>query len=690
MIKNYLPRPYKNIALKLSLLLFLSLFSLTSVQGDTLYEGSDSNLRISSSTLTMNSGDSILLGLEFELNEGWHTYWINPGDAGGEASVEWKLPKGFSASEILWPGPDLIPVEPLMTFGYEDEVTLLSQLSSSSAATFPAIIKAKVSWYTCKDICIPQEGEVSIVIDKGLKKATEDESFLSAAFKKMPKTLTGSVRVEKLDNNYYLQTDIENSNSLQSAYFFPKEYGLISYTQAQNLEINDKNISLEIKPAEVSLEKDTFKGLLRLDRGSGSEYFIIDEPLKKQPKTFSVQGVSILTAMVFAFLGGLILNIMPCVFPILSIKILSFVEQSDGSKKKMAQHGLAFSGGVLVTFLSIAGLLLLLKSGGESIGWGYQLQSPLMVSLLIYLFVAIGIVFMSNLVIGSQLSSLGNLATGYKDITGSFFTGVLAVVVASPCTAPFMGSALGVALLQPGFSSIAIFLSLGLGFAAPYLLLSFYPGLLRFLPKPGEWMENLKQFMAFPMWGSALWLTWVLSGQVSTETVLVVLIGALLIGMSLWLFEKTQTAVGFWKKVSTLVSVLLITLAVYIAPTKYEEIATQTTNDESIYSQKNLDLLLASNQRVFLNFTADWCITCKVNEKVALERNAVKKALESKDIKYLKADWTRKDSVIADKLAEYGRTGVPLYLMFPSEGEPIFLPELLTEDMLLNYIDELK
>ena len=427
----------------------------------------------------------------------------------------------------------------------------------------------------------------------------------------------------------------------------------------------------------MSLEKGTFKGVLRLDRESGSEYFIIDEPLKKQPKTFSVQGVSILTAMVFAFLGGLILNIMPCVFPILSIKILSFVEQSDGSKKKMAQHGLAFSGGVLVTFLSIAGLLLLLKSGGESIGWGYQLQSPLMVSLLIYLFVAIGIVFMSNLVIGSQLSSLGNLATGYKDITGSFFTGVLAVVVASPCTAPFMGSALGVALLQPGFSSIAIFLSLGLGFAAPYLLLSFYPGLLRFLPKPGEWMENLKQFMAFPMWGSALWLTWVLSGQVSTETVLVVLIGALLIGMSLWLFEKTQTAVGFWKKVSTLVSVLLITLAVYIAPTKYEEIATQTTNDESIYSQKNLDLLLASNQRVFLNFTADWCITCKVNEKVALERNAVKKALESKDIKYLKADWTRKDSVIADKLAEYGRTGVPLYLMFPSEGEPIFHLEFL-------------
>jgi|TARA_B110000438_G_scaffold303752_1_gene367004 thiol:disulfide interchange protein DsbD len=689
MIKKYTVRPYKNIISKLSLLLIFTLCLLPSVQGESIYNASDSSLKISSNYTAIEPGDSLTIGLEFKLNDGWHTYWKNPGDAGGAASIEWDLPKGFTASEILWPGPDLIPVEPLMTFGYEDEVTLLSTLASTGTASFPAYIKAKVSWYTCKDICIPQEGEVEIVINQGAQLPSKQKIFLSSVSKKIPTNPAGPIRVELLDDNYYVQATIENPDSLQSAYFFPEEYGVISYTQKQNLIINDKNISLEIKPAEVEIKRNNFKGVLRIDREQQTEYFVINERLRNLPALGSVGSVSILTAIFFAFLGGLILNIMPCVFPILSIKILSFVEQSEGSKRKMAQHGLAFSGGVLITFLSIAGLLLLLKAGGESIGWGYQLQSPFMVSLLIYLFVAIGIVFMSNLVIGAQLSSLGNLSTGHNDVVGSFLTGVLAVIVASPCTAPFMGSALGVALLQPGLSSIAIFISLGLGFAAPYLLLSLSPGLLRYLPKPGEWMENLKQFMAFPMWGSALWLTWVLSGQVSTEMVLVVLIGALFIGLSLWLFEKTQGTTGSWKLFFNVIALSLIAMAIYLAPTQYDE-NTQADQSEITYSQESLNSLLASNQRVFLNFTADWCITCKVNERVALERESVKEALKGKDIKYLKADWTRKDSVIANKLGEYGRTGVPLYLMFPSEGEPIILPELLTEDILLDYIKKLE
>jgi thiol:disulfide interchange protein DsbD len=381
---------------------------------------------------------------------------------------------------------------------------------------------------------------------------------------------------------------------------------------------------------------------------------------------------------------------MPCVFPILSIKILNFVEQSEGSKEKMIQHGLSFSAGVLVTFLSIAGLLLLLKSGGESIGWGYQLQSPLMVTILIYLFVAIGITFMSNLVLGGQLAQLGNINQGYGDITSSFLTGVLAVIVASPCTAPFMGSAVGIALLQPGFITIAIFVSLGLGFAAPYLLLSFYPSLLKVLPKPGAWMETLKQFMAFPMWGSALWLTWVLSGQVQTDSVLMVLLGALFIALGLWILEKNQSSDGFAKWMSLSSVTILLGAALWLAPTDYENIEQDTSSDLNSYSPELLDSLLAENKPVFLNFTADWCITCKVNEAIVLNQVSIKNALESKGIVYLKADWTRKDETIANKLAEYGRTGVPLYLLYSSEGIPVILPELLTEDMLLSYIETIK
>jgi thiol:disulfide interchange protein DsbD len=381
---------------------------------------------------------------------------------------------------------------------------------------------------------------------------------------------------------------------------------------------------------------------------------------------------------------------MPCVFPILSIKILSFVEQSEGSRKKMIQHGLSFSAGVLITFLSIAGLLLVLKSGGESIGWGYQLQSPLMVTLLIYLFVAIGITFMSNLVLGGQLAQLGNFTQGYSDITGSFLTGVLAVIVASPCTAPFMGSAVGIALLQPGFSTVAIFISLGMGFAAPYLLLSFYPSLLRVLPKPGAWMETMKQFMAFPMWASALWLTWVLSGQVETDTVLMVLLGALLIALSLWLLEKNQSSEGFIKWVAVSVATLLLGSALWLAPTDYENTQDKSSSNGDSYTPELLEELLANDQPVFLNFTADWCITCKVNEAIVLNQTSIKSALKSKNIVYLKADWTRKDAAIADKLAEYGRTGVPLYLLFSPGGVPTILPELLTEDILLSYINEIK
>jgi thiol:disulfide interchange protein DsbD len=313
-----------------------------------------------------------------------------------------------------------------------------------------------------------------------------------------------------------------------------------------------------------------------------------------------------------------------------------------------------------------------------------------MVTLLIYLFVAIGITFMSNLVLGGQLAQLGNINQGYGDITSSFLTGVLAVIVASPCTAPFMGSAVGIALLQPGFITIAIFVSLGMGFAAPYLILSFYPSLLKVLPKPGAWMETLKQFMAFPMWGSALWLTWVLSGQVQTDSVLMVLLGALFIALSLWVLEKNQSSDGFAKWMSLSSVTLLLGAALWLAPTDYENIEQDTSSNLNSYSPELLDSLLAENKPVFLNFTADWCITCKVNEAIVLNQVSIKSALESKGIVYLKADWTKKDETIANKLAEYGRTGVPLYLLYSSEGTPVILPELLTEDMLLSYIETIK
>ena len=690
MINIIFKKPYKSLSVKLSLFLILLLTTSSSLWSDSFFQASDSSVEVTSESEAMMKGDELLLGLNFKLTPGWHTYWKNPGDAGEGASVTWQLPKGFQASEILWPGPEAIPVEPLMTFGYEDEITLLTKIKALDAAVFPAIVKAKVSWYTCKDICVPQEANLELTIQNGGKVNTFFANELSNVFLNLPKELSSKHRVEALDDNYFLQMELDGNTPVSSAYFFPEEYGLSSYSKEQILEINKNSLSLQISQSEVNLKLQNFAGVLLLNNQDSRTFFNVNLNLNNNQKQESLSISELVLTIIFAFIGGLILNAMPCVFPILSIKILNFVEQSEGSKEKMIQHGLSFSAGVLVTFLSIAGLLLLLKSGGESIGWGYQLQSPLMVTILIYLFVAIGITFMSNLVLGGQLAQLGNINQGYGDITSSFLTGVLAVIVASPCTAPFMGSAVGIALLQPGFITIAIFVSLGLGFAAPYLLLSFYPSLLKVLPKPGAWMETLKQFMAFPMWGSALWLTWVLSGQVQTDSVLMVLLGALFIALGLWILEKNQSSDGFAKWMSLSSVTILLGAALWLAPTDYENIEQDTSSDLNSYSPELLDSLLAENKPVFLNFTADWCITCKVNEAIVLNQVSIKNALESKGIVYLKADWTRKDETIANKLAEYGRTGVPLYLLYSSEGIPVILPELLTEDMLLSYIETIK
>jgi len=690
MINIISKKPYKSLSLKLSFFLILLSTASFSLWSDSFFKASDSTIEIISESKTMNAGDELLLGLQFKLSPGWHTYWKNPGDAGEGASVTWSLPEGIKASEILWPGPETIPVEPLMTFGYEDEITLLTNISASEAAVFPAILKAKISWYTCKDICVPQEANLELTIKGGDKRDTSFTNQLSTILLDLPTNLPSQHRVEALDDSYFLQMELKDDASINSAYFFPEEYGLISYSKKQITEINNNSLSLQVPGSEVDLKLQKFAGVLLLNSQNSSQFFNVSLDLGNEQKAEAFSLMDLVITIVFAFIGGLILNVMPCVFPILSIKILSFVEQSEGSRKKMIQHGLSFSAGVLITFLSIAGLLLVLKSGGESIGWGYQLQSPLMVTLLIYLFVAIGITFMSNLILGGQLAQLGNFTQGYSDITGSFLTGVLAVIVASPCTAPFMGSAIGIALLQPGFSTVAIFISLGMGFAAPYLLLSFYPSLLRVLPKPGAWMETMKQFMAFPMWASALWLTWVLSGQVETDTVLMVLLGALLIALSLWLLEKNQSSEGFIKWVAVSVATLLLGSALWLAPTDYENTQDKSSSNGDSYTPELLEELLANDQPVFLNFTADWCITCKVNEAIVLNQTSIKSALKSKNIVYLKADWTRKDAAIADKLAEYGRTGVPLYLLFSPGGVPTILPELLTEDILLSYINEIK
>ena len=674
--------------LRLALVLFLICFFSHRTLSNSYFNTGQSSVTLLTESNQVGGEETLLVGLEFNLSPGWHTYWENPGDSGEGASIKWNLPSGFKASTILWPGPKRIPVEPLMTYGYEDKALLLTEIKSPKEFSNPVKISAKINWLTCKDICIPQEGQVDMTLIKGPKVANQFTSKLKEVALTVPKNFPSPYRVSVINEKIFLQFEKEGSRNISEAYFFPKEYGLVNYTADQKLERNDNSFSLELSSAEVQLKTNTLKGVLKLKVDGIKEFYTLDLPLEKNTNNPLVT-ISLLTAIIFAFLGGIILNAMPCVFPILSIKILSFIEQSQGSKEKLFHHGLVFSAGVLTTFLAVSALLIFLRASGEAIGWGYQLQSPWVVSLLIYLFVVIGIVFMGNIVLGSSFSNLGILVQNQKDLTSSFFTGVLAVVVASPCTAPFMGQALGLALLQPGFKSIVIFLALGIGFSLPYLILSIYPQLLSKLPKPGEWMQTLKQIMAFPMWASALWLAWVLSSQVDMQSVFAVLLGALLIALGLWLLEKTQNSASILRRVTLIFSLGLMIFSIWLLPITSDNNSPNLKNEENAFSVQKLNSLRSEQKMVFLNFTADWCITCKVNEAIALNQDKVKKVLDEKNIIYLKADWTRKDPEIASMLASYGRTGVPLYLLFPSQGDPIILPELLTEDLLLDFLKEI-
>ena len=674
--------------LRLALVLFLICFFPHSTFSNSYFNTGQSSVTLLTESNQVGGEETLLVGLEFNLSPGWHTYWENPGDSGEGASIKWNLPSGFKASTILWPGPKRIPVEPLMTYGYEDKALLLTEIKSPKEFSNPVKISAKINWLTCKDICIPQEGQVDMTLIKGPKVANQFTSKLKEVALTVPKNFPSPYRVSVINEKIFLQFEKEGSRNISEAYFFPKEYGLVNYTADQKLERNDNSFSLELSSAEVQLKTNTLKGVLKLKVDGIKEFYTLDLPLEKNTNNPLVT-ISLLTAIIFAFLGGIILNAMPCVFPILSIKILSFIEQSQGSKEKLFHHGLVFSAGVLTTFLAVSALLIFLRASGEAIGWGYQLQSPWVVSLLIYLFVVIGIVFMGNIVLGSSFGNLGTLVQNQKDLTSSFFTGVLAVIVASPCTAPFMGPALGLALLQPGLKSILIFLALGIGFSLPYLILSIYPQLLSKLPKPGEWMQTLKQIMAFPMWASALWLAWVLSSQVDMQSVFAVLLGALLIALGLWLMEKTQNSASILRRLTLIFSLGLMIFSIWLLPITSDNNSPSLKNEENAFSVQKLNSLRSEQKMVFLNFTADWCITCKVNEAIALNQDKVKKVLDEKNIIYLKADWTRKDPEIASMLASYGRTGVPLYLLFPSQGDPIILPELLTEDLLLDFLKEI-
>ena len=609
-------------------------------------------------------GTSINIGLKVSMDKGWHTYWRNPGDSGGPIEIDWNLPKGFSISDIKWPLPEKIEYPPLMTYGYEDFV-IYPMVLSIPADYSDDYFEMNADILICADVCIPESGKISSnLLD------IESDSLIYEWLESVPsKSLPITTSIN--DNNLEIKFTFERE--IKEIYFFPDENNSIDYSSKQNFYKKDDGYFLSIK-----LFNDEFQnvsGVLDID---GTGYNVSNGKFED----FNEEGLSLITALIFALIGGLILNLMPCVFPVISLKVLSFVSMGGSSPRKIRNHALVFTVGVIASFMLIALTIVLLKQAGNFVGWGFQLQSPLIVGLLSLVMVFISLVLITDNSFGESLTKLGNIGGSENGYYSSFLTGVLAVVVASPCTAPFMGAALGYALIQPSGETVPIFFSLSLGFSLPYLLLAANPKLIDFLPKPGDWMVTLKEFFAFPMLATALWLLWVFSLQVNQILVIFLLIGWLLLALNFWIFQKEYKTIN--KVIFLGISIFSM---IYFLP-ETEEIETEKNiiiGSATEWYEGIEDDLRNKNQPYFINFTAAWCITCQSNEITAFSKDGFKSLLEEKNIEYIKADWTNRNDAITRSLKKYGRSGVPFYVYWePGFENPKILPAILTDQIIKN------
>ena len=649
---------------------------------------------------TVQPDSTVLIGLEQKIIPHWHTYWQNPGDSGMATSISWQLPAGASAGPIQWPIPSRHKQGVLTNYGYSDQVILLS------AVHVPGNLKpgtdfnivAKANWLVCEEICIPQQAELGLTLKIAAKAGpanTQIQNTHAALPQDAPWPATVTYGKGKLQLRVASPELI--AGKIESALFFPHTWGKLNHGAEQAVHRDGDALVLDLQPGEAPAPAgEPLEGLLVIKEKTGDGILTRGFNLKAEADAATPAGdsnIGLLSALLLALAGGIILNLMPCVFPVLSIKALALIRHGAHADRETRLHGVAYTAGIVLCFLILAGLLLALRSGGAQIGWGYQFQTPGFVLIAAWLMFAIGLSLSGVFEIGTSITNVGGKLTERSGYAGSFFTGMLATVVATPCTAPFMGVAIGYALTQPALPLLAIFVFLGLGLALPFLLLSNWPLLQRCLPKPGLWMERLKQFFAFPMYATAVWLVWVLNQQTSAELQLFALGGMVAIAFAAWIFDSTRSLAGWRRPLGALAALAIIgacLLTGYQVTHDAQAPAVQQTHSGNWepYSEKRLQELRSEGKPVFLNFTAAWCITCLANERVALSKDNVIAAFKDKGITYLKGDWTNQDAEITKKLAEFGRNGVPLYVYYPADknAKPVVLPQLLTPEIVLEHI----
>jgi thiol:disulfide interchange protein DsbD len=645
-------------------------------------------------------GDTVRIALRQKLAPHWHTYWKNPGDAGTPVSINLTLPDGVSAGEIQWPGPERISTGPVMSFGYEHEalfpITVTVPKSAPPGTTLP--VTAKAEWLVCEKQCIPESGSfaLDLPISPTSTPANADiQNAFAATDARTPIKATWPTRLTVEGAALALTADTGefNAGNVKDAYFYPDDWGVVIHASPQQLSFADGKLNLAMEKGETFNADAPASGLLALTaQDGGTRWFAVTpQVIAAAPagNPATIASLPLWQIALFAFLGGLLLNLMPCVFPVLAIKAVSVARLSGGELREIRLSGLFYTLGVLTAFTALAAVLLGLRASGETIGWGFQFQSPLFVAVMSWLLLAIGLNLSGVYEIGLGLTGAGQKLTHREGHLGSFLTGLLAVVVATPCTAPFMGVAIGAALAAPVAVSLALFIAMGLGLAAPYALLGLLPRLARLLPKPGRWMLRLRQAMAFPMYASAAWLVWVLAQQAGDSGVMIGLAGALLIAFAAWLYGIAQhdAGRGYVTRGLSIVAILALVILLPQLGGAPSNAAISATSDADRFTNARLAELRKDGKPVFVNMTAAWCITCLVNEKTTLSTATVKDALRERGVVYLKGDWTNRDPEITSFLRGFNRDGLPFYAYYPAgTGEPVVLPPVLTESLVLNEI----
>ncbi|MFI4964667.1 MAG: protein-disulfide reductase DsbD family protein [Caulobacterales bacterium] len=648
-------------------------------------------------------GQTIHVALRQQVQKGWHTYWRNSGDSGEATRIKWTLPAGWRAGELTWATPRRIPVGPLMNYGYQGEVLLPVAITAPASAKpgTKVTLNAAVSLLVCAEVCVPEDDALSLTLPVTAAAAPQDPRWgqpIEAALAAAPKPAGLAAVFQPRGPGVALAVTgaALKGADMAGAYFYPFQATVIDHAKPQAIERGPDGLTLTLAPGYAFQGGQAPAGLAGVLAVGGKAYEIAAAPGAPPPGASGLgppaaegaggADLGLAAAALFALLGGLILNLMPCVFPILAMKAASLAGHGDDHREARAQ-GLAFGVGSVLTFLALAGGLIALKAAGSAVGWGFQLQSPPVVAVLALLMLAVALNLSGLFEVGTSLQGAGAGLASRGGALGAFFTGALAVVVAAPCTAPFMGPALGWALTQPAMAALSVFLALGLGFAAPFVLVAFAPRLLSRLPRPGPWMEMFRKALAFPMYGAAAWLAWVLAQQTGADDLAKLFAAAVVVGLAGWLAGLAQRRAAMGGKPLILAASAGLLAALAVAAVVWPQDKGAELPSEP-YSPTRVAELRAEGRPVFVNYTAAWCVSCQVNDKVALSTHAVAQAFARHKVAYLKADWTKRDATIAADLASHGRAGVPLYLLYGAGGgEAAILPSILTSDVVVKAVE---